>query len=179
MCRACSGSGKLQSRSYRVQVRIPHGVRDGDLLHVDARRARPSPPPAALEIVVTLLSHAFFELDEDGTIRCEMPVDGFAWIANRLIQVPTLSGLKPLQLSRDRLAYRLKNQGFPVERRGARGDQIVTLVPVFPEQLSTDQQILLDQLSATSSRADGRLRAWNQGLRTWERKLPRQGPPGS
>jgi molecular chaperone DnaJ len=46
---------------------------------------------------------------------------------------------------------------------------------VFPEQLSTDQQILLDQLCATTSgaggAADGRLQAWQRSLRAWERGL--------
>lgn len=175
-CAACRGSGKMEPRGYKINVRIPHGVRDGDLLHVDGRRVRSEGPPADIEIRVEVAEHAFFKLEDDGTIRCEMPVDGFAWIANRLIQVPTVTGFQPVQLSRDRLSYRLKGQGFPVERRGARGDHLLTLVPIFPQQLSTDQQILLDQLSATTSGAGGealddRLRAWNRGLRAWERGL--------
>ena len=79
-------------------------------------------------------------------------------------------------MSRDRLSYRLKDQGFPVERRGPRGDQLVTVVPIFPKRMSTDQEILLDQLIATSlgwdgRAADARLDAWNKGLRAWEQGL--------
>jgi len=174
-CTACRSTGKAAPRSYQLRVRIPHGVRHGDLLHVDGGRLRPERLPADLEIRVELLDHAFFELDGDGTLRCEVPVDGFAWIAGRQLQVPTLTGLQSLQLSRGRLSYCLKGQGFPLERSGARGDQWVTLVPVFPEQLSTDQQILLDQLCATTSgaggAADGRLQAWQRALRAWERGL--------
>ncbi|KWT95812.1 MULTISPECIES: DnaJ C-terminal domain-containing protein [unclassified Variovorax] len=174
-CAACRSTGKTAPRSYQVKVRIPHGVRDGDLLHVDGRRLRPERLPADLEIRVELLDHAFFKLDDDGTLRCEVPVDGFAWIAGKPLQVPTLTGLQSLQLSRGRLSYCLKGQGFPLERRGARGDQWVTLVPVFPEQLSTDQQILLDQLCATTAGAGGvaddRLQAWQRGLRAWERGM--------
>lgn len=180
-CPSCDGSGKLATHRYRLNVRIPQGVRHGDLLHVDRQRPRAGQPPADLEIRVEVLEHAFFELDDDGTIRCEIPVDGFAWIANRTIQVPTVAGLQPVQLSRDRLSYRLAGQGFPVARRGPRGDQLVTLAPLFPEQLSTDQEILLDQLIAASSGAGGpasgeRLRAWNQGLRAWERGLAKRSP---
>lgn len=174
-CTACRSTGKAAPRSYQLRVRIPHGVRHGDLLHVDGRRLRPERLPADLELRVELLDHAFFELDGDGTLRCEVPVDGFAWMAGRQLQVPTLTGLHSLQPSRDRLTYCLKGQGFPLERSGARGDQWVTLVPVFPDQLSTDQQILLDQLCATTSgaggAADGRLQAWQRGLRAWERGL--------
>ena len=148
VCPTCEGSCKCDI-SYEVQVRIPHGVRDGDLLHVDARRAGNA--PADLEIQVQIARHAMFQLDEDGTVRCELPVNGFAWIANRAVQVPTLAGPQTLQLNRDLQTYRLAGQGFPKERRGARGDQIVTIVPVFPKQFSTDQDILLDQLIATST----------------------------
>ncbi|WP_238136707.1 DnaJ C-terminal domain-containing protein [Variovorax sp. JS1663] len=152
-CAACRGSGKTAARSYQVKVRIPQGVRHGDLLHVDGRRLRPERLPADLEIRVEFLAHEVFKLDDDGTLRCEVPIDGFAWIAERPVQVPTLAGLQPLQPSRSRVSYCLKGQGFPVERGGARGDQWVTLVPMFPKQLSTDQQILLDQLCATTSGA--------------------------
>jgi molecular chaperone DnaJ len=178
-CPTCGGAGKAATHSYSIKVRIPHGVRHGDLLHVEGRR--PGRPPADLEIRIEIIEHAFFELHDNGTIRCEMPVDGFAWIANRLVQVPTLGGLQPLRLSRDQLSYRLKGQGFPVERRGARGDQLVAVVPVFPAELSTDQEILLDQLIATSAKAaaqgrDDRLGAWNQGLRAWERSQSGRAP---
>ena len=87
--------------------------------------------------------------------------------------VPTLAGLQPLQLERDRLDYRLPGEGFPVSRRGPRGDLCLRIRPSFPDALSTDQQILLDQLivatAGDSPGADPRLKAWQQTLRTWER----------
>ena len=180
-CQACDGAGKLDTRRYKITVRIPHGVRNGDLLHVDGRRQHPGQTLGGFNIRVEVLDHEFFQLDDDGTTRCEVPVDGFAWIANRSIEVPTLTGLQNIQLSRDRLTYRLRNQGFPVERRGPRGDHLVKVVPTFPEQLSTDQEILLDQLIATSLGPDGqalnhRLCVWNRALHAWERGLLRRGP---
>lgn len=178
-CPDCDQTGKLQTRRYKVNVRIPHGVRSGDLLRVDGRRRREGHAPVDLNLRVEVLQHDFFELDSDGTVRCAMPVDGFAWIANRSIPVPTLSGLQPVQLCRDRLAYRLKQHGFPVERRGSRGDHLVTVQPIFPERLSTDQDILLDQLIAASSGADGqatheRLRDWQRDLRAWDKVRPKR-----
>lgn len=181
-CPACEGTGKSATRRYKFNVRIPHGVRDGDLLHVDGRRPRAgqSGGDDDLDLRVEVLDHAFFRLDDDGTIRCEIPVDGFAWIANRSIDVPTLGGVQRMPLSRDRRSYRLEGEGFPVERRGRRGDQLVDVVPIFPGQLSTDQEILLDQLIATSAGPDGRavddrLGAWGRELRAWERGRLRRG----
>jgi molecular chaperone DnaJ len=168
-CAACAGTGKAAAQRYKVTVRFPHGARDGDLLSVEGGQGKPGSPPGGLSIRVEVLEHALFELDNDGTVRCDMPVDGFAWIANRA----TLGGPRTIQLQRDQLSYRLKGQGFPVERRGPRGDQMVTVSPIFPQRMTTDQQILLDQLIATTSgpdakESDERLRRWNQAVRTWK-----------
>ncbi|HRH88454.1 MAG TPA: DnaJ C-terminal domain-containing protein [Rubrivivax sp.] len=171
-CTACAGSG-TSSQPYKVTVRFPHGVRDGDLLGVDGGRGSPGSPPADLSIRIDVAAHELLELDQDGTVRCDMPVDGFAWIANWPVEVPTLGGPQTIQLQREQLSYRLSGQGFPVARRGPRGDQVVTITPVFPQRMSADQQILLDQLIATTSGPDAkpsdeRLREWQQGLRAWK-----------
>ena len=79
---------------------------------------------------------------------------------------------RSLQLQRDRLSYRLEGQGFPIKRGRSRGDQLITVLPIFPDTLSTDQEILLDQLLATSAHAlDDRLRNWSRGMKAWERGL--------
>ena len=178
-CDACNASGKLPAREYRMNVRISHGVRDGDLLHVGQRRQSAGHPAVQLNLRVEVLPHALFELEADGTVRCEVPVDGFAWIANRAIDVPTLTGMQRLQLSRDCLSYRLRGQGFPTERRGPCGDQVVELAPIFPERLGTDQEILLDQLIAASSAPGGsvaatRLGDWRRALHSWEQGRARR-----
>ncbi|WP_088285301.1 DnaJ C-terminal domain-containing protein [Ideonella sp. A 288] len=152
-CSDCGGSGSLGTRAYKLDVRLPHGVRDGDLLHVDARRAGAGDALRGIDLRVELQPHERFQLDDDGTLRCTMPVDGFAWVAQRTIDVPTLTGLHALRLRRDVSCHRLKGEGFPVQRRGPRGDLLVTVVPSFPERFSADQDILLDQLIATAAGA--------------------------
>jgi molecular chaperone DnaJ len=173
-CAACAGSGKAATQRYQVTVRFPHGVRDGDMLGVASRRGKPGAPPGDLSIRVDLLEHALFKLDPDGTVRCDMPVDGYAWLAGRTLDVPTLDGLQTIQLQRDQLIHRLAGQGFPVDRRGPRGDQLITLQPIFPQRMTADQQILIDQLIATTTGADGkpsdeRLRGWSEALGAWKR----------
>lgn len=166
-CRHCAGSGKLAAQGYAVQVRIPPGVRAGDLLHVAARRA-----PADLEVQVVLAPHPFFTLLGDGSLHCRMPVDGFAWMANRQVSVPTLDGMRPLTLQRGQHTYRLAGLGFPLQHRGPRGEQVVEIEPIFPAQLSTDQEILLDQLIASSAGpgTDPRLAQWQRDMRAHARK---------
>ena len=173
-CEDCAGQGEVELRKYSTTVRFPHGVRDGDQLHVDASRLRGELAPVNLDIHVELAPHPLFTLEADGTVHCEVPVDGFVWVGNRAVDVPTLGGLQRLQLSRNQLSYRLAGQGFPVRRRGERGDQQITVVPIFPERFSTDQEILFDQLVATGTAANGqpsdpRLRRWVNALHGWDK----------
>ncbi len=72
-CNACDGSGELTA-TYRRRVRFPAGVREGHVLSV---------PPAsrgdtdiALELTVEIARHPLFTLENDGLLRCEMPVNG-------------------------------------------------------------------------------------------------------
>lgn len=161
-CTYCAGSGKLAPLAYQVQARIPAGVRAGDLLHVPARRAG-----IDLEVQVALAPHPLFTLDAAGTLHCRMPVDGFAWMAQRSVAVPTLDGQVPLALRRDQRQYRLPGLGFASRHGSARGELVVEIEPIFPDSLGTDQQILLDQLIASNAgpHGDARLAAWQQTLR--------------
>jgi molecular chaperone DnaJ len=183
-CEACDGVGQQAPLQYDVRVRIPAGVRDGDLLHVGARRHAPGHPAVALNLRVGVLAHAFFELDADGTVRCTVPVNGFAWMANRPVDVPTLTGLRRLRPSRGELSCQLSGQGFPVERHGPRADQVVRLEPVFPERLGADQERLLDQLIAASWHPDdaplaARLEDWRRTVQGWARARTRRGRPAA
>ena len=184
-CAGCGGSGQRDSAGYRITVRLPPGVRSGDELHVDARRMRPGHSPGDLLIRVELQAHPIFQLDDDGTLRCELPVNGFAWAAGRPVMVPTLGGLQPLVLQAGRLDYTWPGEGFPASRRGPRADLRLRILPSFPASLSPDQQRLLDQLivatAAGSPGADPRRQAWQQTLSAWERGRRRPdadaGPP--
>lgn len=166
-CADCGASGKLAPQRFQVGVRIPQGVRDGDLLQAAALSS--GGERLAIELRVTLRRHEFLELFDDGTLRCEVPVDGFAWIAGREIDVPTLAGSRPLRLNRAQLVYRIGSEGFPTERRGPRGDLWITVVPVFPDPLGAEQQALLDRLIATGLGRDGR--PLQPRLRDWQRRM--------
>lgn len=148
-CGPCAGSGRRAQPGYRVSVRLPAGVRDGDTLTVAAHRMPRSQSPVELLIRVRVQPHAVFTLGDDGTVYCSLPVNGWAWMANRSVPLATLAGPHSVRLDRNVRQHRLAGRGFPVRRGGACGDLLVTVLPQFPAVLSTDQQILLDQLVAT------------------------------
>jgi molecular chaperone DnaJ len=181
-CTACGGSGKGLAQAWRVQVRLPPGVRDGDALLVRAARAGPATRlPVDLELRVQWLPHPLFTLHaDDGLLHLALPVDGLAWVAERTLPVPTPDGLQPLALRREQRSYRLPGHGLALQRGGARGDLVVDIEPVWPQRFSADQQILLDQLLASAIGADGRPREprladWQGRLQAWQRTAGRGG----
>ena len=181
-CAACDGSGETAS-AWRRTLRIPAGVRHADVL------VAAGPPDAdgrgelELEVEIEIAPHRLFEAGDDGSLRCEMPVDGFAWIANAWIEVPTLAGLQQMRLQRGRRVYRLRGQGLPLHRGAtARGDYLVTVIPTFPDTLSKRQQSLLEQLAKSANGADAdtppSLRTWRKEVESWTRSRAARAPHG-
>lgn len=157
---------------YHCRVQFPPGMRDGDQVQALAR-VHGHKQKLDLRVRVELRPHEFFELQADGTVKCEIPVDGFAWMANRWIQVPTPTGLREMKLKRGHLVYRIRGQGFPSGEAGSAADCMVTVVPLFPEDFSREQEAVIDGLIATNSGARGtaagkRMSAWNQLVGRWE-----------
>ncbi len=170
-CEPCAGTGRQAPRAWRARLRVPPGVRDGHLLRASAKLAGES-ASRPLDVVVRLRPHEFFTLEPDGTLRLELPVDGFAWVANRWIEVPTPSGPQQMRLQRGALAYRIRGKGFPAAPGSAHADCLVTVVPLFPETYSAAQEKLLDRLVASNSghaatAAGARMQAWNERLGVW------------
>ena len=173
-CTACAASGKAPASKYRCRVQVAPGARAGDLLHATARVQGPQRQYSlALRLRVELQPHEFFTAEADGTLKCELPVDGFAWMANRWIEVPTPCGLQQMKLRRGHLNYRIKNAGLPWTGEAAPGDCIVTVVPLFPQEFSQEQEAAIERLVASNSGAPGtpagdRMAAWNRLVDNWQ-----------
>ena len=175
-CAACAASGKAPASKYRCRVQVAPGVRAGDLLEVEARvQGRQRKHGLALRLRVELEPHEFFTAEADGTLKCELPVDGFAWMANRWIEVPTPRGLQQMKLRRGYLSYRIKDAGLPWAAGGVAADCIVTVVPLFPEELNREQEAAIDRLVTGNTGAAGtvagdRVAAWNRLLAGWQKR---------
>lgn len=174
-CLACEGSGKAAPRRYRTELEIPAGTLPGTLLELPTWLQGAEGGEVLLRVRVELEPHPFFTLEEDGTVKLELPVDGFAWIAHRWIDVPTPDGLQQMRLRRDFLVYRIKGRGFPKPDGEGRADCIVTVTPLFPDELSDAQDALLDRLMASNSRASGtpanqQVRAWERQVKQWQKE---------
>jgi len=170
LCTACEGNGRVAYR-YEQSVRFPAGAREGDVLTAEGAGRHAGGFDGTLEMQVELAPHPFFKAADDGTLRCEMPVDGFAWLAETWIAVPTLRGMQQMRLRRGRRVYRLRGQGWPLKHDGPdRGDHVVTVVPTFPDAPNARQQALLEQLAAMADAgSSSATREWEATLRAWEK----------
>lgn len=172
-CVACEGSGKTRPRKYRCAVQVPAGTRAGEVLSISARvQGRQRHHDLALRVRVEVQPHPFFVLEADGSVKCELPVDGFEWMAERWIEVPTPRGPQQMRLRRSFLSYRIKGAGFPLEGRTEPADLVVTVTPLFPEELGKEQQGLVDRLVAGNTGARGtaagsRMQGWRETLARW------------
>jgi len=167
-CDDCDSTGEVRV-AYHRRVRFAPGMRSGDVLSVPP--ARDGAADVRLELRVEVEPHPFFTLDEQGVLRCEMPVNGYAWMTGRWVEVPTPDGLQHMRLNREATVYRLAGKGFPQGLRGPRGDFLVKVVPVFPPLGDPEQERLLDKLIARSNQAaeaDD-----NQPLGQWQRTVKR------
>jgi molecular chaperone DnaJ len=162
ICEPCNGQGETK-HPYRNKVRFPAGISAGHVLAVPS--ARHGETEHELELHVELEPHPLFKLDEQGTLRCEMPVNGYAWMTQRWIEVPTPDGVQQMRLNRDATTYRLRGLGFPAEVRGDRGDYFVTVQPVFPEQESAETEALVKKLIA---KTDVVPVEWAERLQQWQ-----------
>jgi molecular chaperone DnaJ len=146
-CDRCEGTG-TETVSYRRRVRFPSGTRHGQVLNVPT--ARHGDLDVDLELHVEIEPHPLFTLDDDNLLRCDMPVNGYAWLTGSWVDVPTPDGVQHMRLNRDALAYRLAGRGFPLEPNGPRGDFVVRITPTFTP-LDETQQAMLDQLIAANT----------------------------
>jgi len=173
-CTACAATGKAPASKYRCRVQVAPGARAGDLLDVTASvQGSQGQRKLALRVRIELQPHEFFMAEADGTLKCELPVDGFAWMANHWIEVPSPRGLQQMKLRRGHLNYRIKNAGLPWTNEAEAADCIITVVPMFPEEFSEDQEAAIDRLVASNSGTAGtpagdRMAAWVRLLDNWQ-----------
>lgn len=170
-CAACEGSGKAPERKYRARLEVPAGCLPGTLLAARARLQGRSGGEMPLRARIEIEPHPLFTLEADGTVKCEVPVDGFAWMAQQWIEVPTPRGAQQMRLRRGFLSYRIKGEGLRAD-----DDCMVTVTPLFPDELNEVQRSLVDALVASNTGCQGTAAA--DAMARWRKSvadgLPRE-----
>jgi curved DNA-binding protein len=155
----------LAVNDERVQVRIPPGVKNGSRLRLKGKgNLQPGTGRRGdLYLNLQLQSHPVWKLDGD-QLRAELPLSLDELALGGEVRVATPDGEATVQVPPGMTlgrSLRLKGKGWPVQ--GGRGDLLLTPVLKLPDQLSPQEQQLLEQLRAARS-ADPRA-GWIQAAR--------------
>lgn len=140
-CPNCHGSGRATS-SRTMQVRIPAGVKDGQIVRLRGRGAsgERGGPAGDLLVTVHVDSHPLFGRHGDNlTLMVPVTFDEAALGAQ--IKVPTLEGSQvtlrvPAGTPNGR-SFRVRGKGFP-RKDGSRGDLLVTVEVSVPPKLNAE-----------------------------------------
>ncbi|MEM9216886.1 MAG: DnaJ C-terminal domain-containing protein [Cyanobacteria bacterium P01_F01_bin.150] len=137
-----------------IKVRIPPGAKPGSRIRV---REKGGMDPFTrrrgdLYLVVQLQPHAFFKFDGDHLI-CEVPISPDEAVLGGSINVPTPDGTVAMNIPpgiRSGQTLRLRGKGWP-KPKGARGDQMVTVLIMPPKSLSPVERECYEKLQQNRS----------------------------
>ena len=154
-CEACAGTGVGARKMGHLQFEVPAGIRPGASLRVrgHGRRGRSGEAPGDLLVHVGVAPHPLFEPDFPD-LRCEIPVSVFRALAGGTLEVPTLGAPVSIPLSSepiDGAELRIPGHGLLDGASGRRGDLLVRLRLVRPQQLSDAHLALLAELEQLSA----------------------------
>ena len=143
----------------KIEVSIPPGVRNGSRVRVAGKGGpgRNGGPPGDVYLRIKLRPDSRFTVD-GSVVRTEVEVPLYTAILGGEVVVPVPSG-KRLALTipegtQNGQTIRLKGQGWPTSVGSAtRGDLIVKVKVVLPEDLSDDEKQLFEELAAIRSGA--------------------------
>lgn len=152
-CKKCGGSGK-QRKNKTVDVTIPAGIKDQQILNVSGRgNAGTNGGPAGdLHVYVNVRPHPLFERRGDD-VWCEVPITFTQAALGADVVVPTLDGKVSYTVREGTQpgdVFRLKGKG--IQRLGGRGrgDQYVRVTIEVPKNLNGKQKELIKQLDGAT-----------------------------
>jgi molecular chaperone DnaJ len=161
-CSSCAGSGRT-TRQRRFDIRIPPGVKDGQVLRLRGLggEGRGGGPAGNLLVTVHVKEHPHLTRRGDD-LELELPITLTEALEGARIAVPTPDGEVKVRIpagARNGQLLRLKGRGVP-RRNGERGHLYLVLRPVLPSTDDPDALELakaLDRFQVEDVRADLRL----------------------
>jgi molecular chaperone DnaJ len=158
-CDVCKGSGRARS-SRTMQVRIPAGVSDGQRIRLRGKGApgERGGPAGDLYVVVHVDAHPVFGRKDDN-LTVTVPVTYAEAALGGEVKVPTLGGppvtLKLPAGTPNGRTMRARGKGA-VRKDGTRGDLLVTVEVVVPQELGDKAKEALEAYREATAGEDPR-----------------------
>lgn len=149
-CRNCQGKGGTSS-SKKIEVKVPQGVRKGSKIRIGKEGNTQGDETGHLYLVIELAEHAFFKVEANGDLRCEVPVTFSEAILGAEIEVPTLEKRVKIKIPPECQAgktFRIKGKGLrQTKAELPSGDLYVSIRVETPQNLSAKEKELYQELS--------------------------------
>jgi DnaJ-class molecular chaperone len=147
-CPTCGGAGRVP-RDYRIEVKIPAGVRDGSRVRAagEGGAGMGGGTRGDLYLRVHVLPHPVFERRQDD-VHVELPLAVWEAALGAEVEVPTLRGKVAMKIPPETSSgrtFRLPGYGLP-HVKGGRGDEYVRVRIVVPRDLSAKERTLFEEL---------------------------------
>lgn len=151
-CAGCRGTGRMRE-TRRVVVKVPAGVEDGAQIRLSGEgEAGPRGGEAgSLYVALNVEPHERFQRAGDHIVL-ELPVNIAQAALGAEVTIPTLDGEMQLEVPAGTQSgedFVIRGKGVPRLRGGGRGDMIVRVTVVVPEELTDEQRRLLEELAET------------------------------
>jgi molecular chaperone DnaJ len=151
-CNKCRGSGREKNVRH-ISVKIPAGVDDGAQIRLtnEGEAGMRGGEAGNLYVVLAVAEHARFERVEDH-ILLDLPVNVAQAALGAKVTIPTLDGDTEFAIPAGTQSgedFVLRGKGVPHLRGVGRGDMVVRVTAVVPEDLTDEQRDLLQQLADT------------------------------
>ncbi|MCC6381977.1 MAG: molecular chaperone DnaJ [Dehalococcoidia bacterium] len=151
-CTQCRGIG-LQKKTRRISVKVPAGVEDGAQIRLsgEGEAGAHGGDYGNLSVVLSVAPSPIFERVEDH-ILYDLPVNIAQAALGARVSIPSLEGEMEFEIPAGTQSgedFVLRSKGIPHLRGSGRGDMVVRVHAVVPEELSDEQRDLLEQLART------------------------------
>ncbi|MBA4179141.1 MAG: molecular chaperone DnaJ [Anaerolinea sp.] len=151
-CTKCRGTGR-EKATRRISVKVPAGVDNGAQIRLtnEGEAGARGGEAGNLYVVLSVAEHPTFERVEDH-ILYELPINIAQAALGATVTIPTLDGEMQFDIPAGTQSgedFVLRGKGVPHLRAAGRGDMVVRVTAVIPEELSDEQRALLQQLAET------------------------------
>ena len=148
-CPTCQGRRQVV-RPYRVEVKIPPGVRDGSRVRAagEGGAGLDGGDRGDLFLRVRVTPHPLFERRDDDVV-IELPLAVWETALGADVLVPTLRGKVSMKVpsgTSSGQTFRLPGYGIPHLKGGGRGDELVRVKIVVPKDLGSRERALFEEL---------------------------------
>ncbi|MCC7477955.1 J domain-containing protein [bacterium] len=140
-----------RSGGDKIKVRIPAGVDNNHKVRVagQGEAGINGGPPGDLLLQITVQEHPWFERRGDN-VYLTVPVTFVEAALSATVEIPTLDGRVQLKVpagSQSGRELRLRGKGFPHRGSGGRGDMLVRIEIVVPQDLDLRSRELLREFA--------------------------------